>query len=442
MPSSAEPNGLPDQFPDRSGDQFPDQSLLLSPVPASSLLEFILGYEPIVDRKQSVFALRVQLRASTDDPTRPQTPQLMSLLYADMSRDWPLDSHAILLSAPQAVLDEGLLKVVPNPNVWLEVPAELAGVTEIMRILHGLHRKGYSLVLRGRTVVPLAPSLVPAFMMSIIHVNDDRRLQSPERPAPTTFKRSINYAQDGVTSIALMKVCFKTGAYAVLGWPMHDAVVYRDPSSLAPSDMIAIMRLITMAEGGEDARRMEAVISHDPAILERLLRYINSVRFGLNLQVESFRQAIMLLGYQKLKRWLSLLLATSSQDANMRPVMLASFRRAVLLEQLLGQSQDEKTRDEIFILGVFSLLDKLMKKPFKELFSTIPVPASVREALVDGSGPFMPYLRIAEAIENGPDPGLLEKLGECRMTLGECNQAVLRTLRQPKASIDGAAFFV
>src|SRR5690606_13210271 len=160
---------------------------------------------------------------------------------------------------------------------------------------------------------------------------------------------------------------------------------------------MAIMQLIAMADRGEDPPRMEAVIRRDPAIAYRLLRYINSVGFGLTVQVQSFRHAIMMLGYQKLKRWLALLLATSSKDANMRPVMLASFRRGLFLEQLVGE-QEESVRDEIFILGVFSLLDKLMKKPFDELFGTLAVPENVHETLVHGTGQFVPYLKIVESI--------------------------------------------
>jgi c-di-GMP phosphodiesterase len=98
---------------------------------------------------------------------------------------------------------------------------------------------------------------------------------------------------------------------------------------------------------------------------------------------------------------------------------------------LIG-TEDEGLRDEIFILGVFSLLDKLMKKPFEELFGTLAVPESVHETLVHGTGQFMPYLKIVESIEKGPDPALPDTLDSCLMTLADCNRAVLRTLQAPE----------
>jgi EAL and modified HD-GYP domain-containing signal transduction protein len=56
------------------------------------------------------------------------------------------------------------------------------------------------------------------------------------------------------------------------------------------------------------------VLKNDPTLAFRLLRYINSPAFGLRVEVTRFRHAIMLLGYQRLKRWLALLLASASKD--------------------------------------------------------------------------------------------------------------------------------
>jgi len=391
-------------------------------MPEPSFFDSLLRYEPIIDRRRSVMALRVRSQAASH-------PALcLYRVYEEMSRDWPLLSPTILLSAPQAVLDEQILQVPPKQNVWLEVPAQSTQLPAVQAILAGLHRRGYSLVLNGRPPAPLPPALLSAFRMSIIHVDEDRRLHGLDQRTPAGTRRSIGYAQEGVNSIGLMERCFATGACAVLGWPMEDAVGYQERPSAAP-DYVTIMQLITMVDRCEQVPRMEAVIRRDPAIGYRLLRYINSSASGFDVKVQSFRHAVAVLGYSKLKRCLALMLASSSRDANMRPVMLASFRRGLLLEQLLAAPQDDAAQDQIFILGVLSLLDKLMKKPFEELLGSLAVPQSVQQALVHRTGRFMPYLRIAEAVEHGADPALPVALQECLTTLGDCNRAVLRTLR-------------
>ena len=234
------------------------------------LLQSLIGYEPIIDRKRSVIALRVQLKAATGER------QSMASLYEELSRDWPAQSHTILVSAPDAIIDSRVVDVAPMSNVWLEIPAELTCVPEVQPVLSELHRRGVPMVLRGRPPMPLPPHLLPAFRMSIIHVKDDRRLSGADKPLPAGVKRAIGYAQAGVTPIELMERCFDTGANAVLGWPMEDAITYRERPSSAP-DYMAIMQLIAMADRNEDPPKMEAVIRRDPAIAYRLLRYINSV---------------------------------------------------------------------------------------------------------------------------------------------------------------------
>ena len=387
------------------------------------LLDCYFGYEPIIDNKRSVNALRVRLA-----PRENRRPTVAEL-YGEFAQEWPAHSKPILLSAPDALLDESILTCDANPNLWIEVPARATATPADHALLGAMHEQGFAMAIGGRTRAPLPATLVPAFRMSVIHVSDDRRLRS-DADNPEGFKRSIPYAQDGVTSIEVMEQCFGKGAQSVLGWPMQDVMKRHTRDASAP-DYVAIMQLIGMADRGEDPPKMEAVIRRDPAIAYRLLRYINSVGFGLTVEVQSFRHAIMMLGYKKLKRWLALLLATSSKDANLRPVMLASFRRGLFLEQLLGVD-DEATRDEVFILGVFSLLDKLMNKPFDELLGNMAVPERVYETLVEKRGQFVPYLQIVESIEQGPDRTLGERLDGCLMTLTDCNRAVMRALSAPE----------
>ena len=112
--------------------------------------------------------------------------------------------------------------------------------------------------------------------------------------------------------------------------------------------------------------------TRDPSLAFKLLRYINSPAFGLRVEISSFRHAIMLLGYQRLKRWLALLLATASKDVNLRPVMFAAVRRGLLMEELVAGSGDEEMRSEMFICGVFSLLDRMFQESFAKLLGSIP----------------------------------------------------------------------
>ena len=136
----------------------------------------------------------------------------------------------------------------------------------------------------------------------------------------------------------------------------------------------------------------------------------------------------MMLGYKRLKRWLALLLATASKEVNLKPVMFAAVRRGLLMEELARGTGDEETRNEVFICGVFSLLDRMFQQPFEELLSTIPVPPRVYQALVEHTGPYEPYMNVVRAIESESLFDFREAADNLMMSVSEINRAQLRAL--------------
>ena len=134
--------------------------------------------------------------------------------------------------------------------------------------------------------------------------------------------RSIGHVQAGVTNVTDMETAFRKGAVAVLGWPIDNII----EESTRPADQPALQVIVHLIDQVHKAEieDLENTLKRDPALAYKLMRYINSPAFGLSVEINSFRHAIMILGYQRLKRWLALLLATASKDPNMRPVMFAA----------------------------------------------------------------------------------------------------------------------
>jgi len=317
-----------------------------------------------------------------------------------------------------------MLAITPPPHIMIEVPAFMACDPAHTPALQALHAAGSALVIKGRPVSELPRELLPCFRHSLIDVGEDRRGNSP---APKGVVRTITHIQDGIRSRAEVQAAFDRGAVAVLGWPLDDELQKSSAKSGGP-DLQTVMALMQRVEREEPVDRLEAVLRNDPQLAFRLIRYLNSAAFGLAVEISSFRHALMMLGYKKLKRWLALLLASSSKDKAMKPVMQASVRRGLLMEELVRTSSDAEMRGEMFICGVFSLLDVLLGQPFAQLFKSVPVPERVQQALVDGAGPFQPYMALTRALESGSRADISEAADACFIGLGEINAALLRAL--------------
>ena len=113
---------------------------------------------------------------------------------------------------------------------------------------------------------------------------------------------------------------------------------------------------------------------------------------------------------------------------NLKPVMFAAVRRGLLMEELVRSSGDEEMRNEMFICGVFSLLDRMFQQPFTQLLETIPVPERVRQALAENSGPYQPYVELVQAIEAEALFDFRDAADKLMMSVSEINRAELRAL--------------
>ena len=387
------------------------------------LAQVVLGYSPMIDRERAVSATRL-----TVFPVRPDVALDAGALLAAIAEVWPEAGGKVSLNVVSETLLQDLLRAQPSANLMLEVPAFMACDPALSADIQALYARGNTLMLKGRPRTELPREVLPCFKHSIIDLSDERRSDAPPPPGVT---RQITHVQSGVRSLAELDASFQRGAVAVLGWPIDDVV--KPDGGRAPSDMATILELMRRIDKEESIERLEDTLKLDPTLAFKLLRYINSPAFGLRVEVGSFRHALMLLGYARLKRWLALLLASASKDRDMKPVMFAAVRRGLLMEELArasGGGNNEEMRNEAFICGVFSLLDRMLKQPFAELLKSAPVPDAVRQALVDGVGPYQPFLEVVRAVENESLFDVRDSAERLLLGVGEINRAVLRALAQ------------
>ena len=379
-----------------------------------------LGYSPMIDKHRAITALRL-----TVFPLRPEATPDSPALLAALGQVWPADGGRVSLNVVGESMLQGLMQCELPLNLMVEVPAFMAADLAHTDALQALHARGNTLLIKGRPSAPLPRQVLPCFAYSIIDLADERR---DGLPPPGGVSRHIPHVQAGVRSMVEMSEAFARSAIAVLGWPIDDAIAASGKSAGQP-ELQSIVELINRVDREESIDRLEAVLKNDPTLAFKLIRYINSPGFGLPVQIGSFRHAVMILGYAKLKRWLALLLAASSKDPNIRPVIYAAVRRGLLMEELGRDSGvDADQRSELFVCGVFSLLDRMMRQPFAELLRAVPVPEAVRAALVDGLGPHQPYLELVRAVESASIYDIRSAAEALLIHVADVNRAVLRAL--------------
>ena len=349
-------------------------------------------------------------------PLRPDVKVDHAELLAALSATFP--KGGTVLTAQGEALLTALLTQPPAEPSQIEVPAFIAADPAHAETIAALKGAGHRGLLKGLPNEPLQAAVAAVFKQVVLE---------PGQTAPG----GTELICAGIRGADAVDAAFKAGAHGVIGWPMDGPY---EPTGGAETeianDLQVIMELMSRVDDGDDVERLEQTLKRDPSLAFKLLRYMNSAAFGLPVEVSSFRHAIMLLGYNRLKRWLALLLTTASKDHSMRPIMFGAVRRGLLMEEFAAGMDEREQRDEMFICGLFSLLDHMLKAPFSKLLQSIPVPERVRHALVDGTGPFLPYLQLVQAIESESVFDYRERADALMLSAGEINACVLRALNK------------
>ena len=160
-----------------------------------------------------------------------------------------------------------------------------------------------------------------------------------------------------------------------------------------------ICQLLTQLRDNRHVGEVSCQLGTDVALSYRLLRYINSPAFGLSRSVASIEEAVLLIGHAGLYRWLSIALLDSADGRKAsRALQEVSLARARLLELLASERAGDPPQ-ALFTVGLLSLLEPLLQAPLAEILAPLHLEENARQALLDGRGPWLDYLALAQDLE-------------------------------------------
>ncbi|MCA3216962.1 MAG: HDOD domain-containing protein [Burkholderiales bacterium] len=342
-----------------------------------------MGWSVIVARDARPVGFRLAIVPTTSAAA--QSAVLDSVLAGFAGDDTPGLPHGLVLLAPQGlVLDEGLLRWSPPRNVLLEVPQDALDDDNTTQLLYEVQRHGIRLALRAN-----AGSSQPRDRLALFQYVID--VAGSARPPG-----DVALIATGATSRAQCDAAFKQGASAVLGWPAEAA----PPGSGLQPQQRAVLELIRMVQANADLRDLERAFKAEPLLAYLLLTLVNSPAFVRSGPVASLSQAIGLLGYKRLVKWLVLLLVIASKSSRSLPAIYCAVARGFAMEQLAAAAGlPVNAHDDCFVVGVFSLLDRVTGQPLTALIGENLLPPAVREALLAGMGPHAGYLALAAQLD-------------------------------------------
>ncbi len=304
--------------------------------------------------------------------------------FINFTRDVLLGEHAYLLPPRQTIV-ELLETVEPDEHV--------------LDACRRLKQAGYVLALDDYAGDPVSePFLVLADIIKV-----DFRALAPEQRGQVARR----LAPQGVKLLAEKVETWEEYREATeLGYTYFQGYFFCRPETLsrqtlAPSRANHLRLLEELNRPQIDLARVERVIKQEASLALKLLSYINSVLFGFGGRVQSIRHATTLLGPKKLRRWAMLTATMGLCDGKPPELLVTCLVRARFCELLGDRAGLDSDGADLFLTGLLSLIDAVLDRPLDEALSQFAVPAAIREAIQDGSGPAGRACALARAYESG-----------------------------------------
>lgn len=404
------------------------------PPVAISKTPSVMRREAMLGRDRRVAGYTFMLRREQDellpDMQRLRDETLLdNLQRMDITR--LLDQRLAFVPVTPATLFSPAIDAWPTTGtVWtlrLHDPACVG--PDLTERLAALRARGCKFAAQAEDMVrPEYHVLMPSMDYVLLDVSGE------DIPAVTSTLAALSRLASGklfvatdVQTLEAFHMCHKL-QFALFKGPFITRRETLDNPVLGPS-RVKVLDLMNRVRTGAEQHVLAAQFRQDPALTVRLLRYVNSPGMGLMNKIGGIEQALMVMGQDKLYRLLTMILFTGGQSHELDSAVLENaLTRGRMAEQLAGRALFAKARDEIFVAGLFSLLDVVMGMSMEKVLGQISLPAEITEAILTRRGPYAPYLALAIACEQDDQTGIGALAKEIGREVDEVNSAHMDAL--------------
>ncbi|NOH46256.1 HDOD domain-containing protein [Vibrio cyclitrophicus] len=169
---------------------------------------------------------------------------------------------------------------------------------------------------------------------------------------------------------------------------------------ISPEQVIAMELFQEVCKPDVDFQRVESIVAKDVALSYKLLRFVNTMSPRLEVTISSFRQALVYLGQEKLKMFVSLAVASYVSDKKPKELYGLSLQRAQFCQRMSRYQAFAGHTEQAFMIGLFSLLDALLDLSLENLVEQLPLCKSIKVALLRREGPYGTLLALEESFEH------------------------------------------
>jgi len=361
-----------------------------------------VGRQAIFDTRRRVRGYELLYRSSVENEATigdglEATRRVVSAAMLDFGLEHLVSDGLAFVNVTREFLLAGLHLALPATRVVLEVLEHEVADRGLIELLASVRAEGYQLALDD--YVPGSDHRRLIASVDIVKVD---LLGTPRgdlaRLVDDVRSEGVVVLAEKVESAADLRTVSELGIELLQGF------FFQRPEVLAGrratlGQLPAVRLLASVDRADASSEELEAILASEPGLAFRLLRLVNSAALSPPRPVTSLRDALVLLGRQKIK---NLALVAMVQGVGDKTTELATV--AMVRAKMCELLADPGDGPAAFLVGVLSVLDAVFDTPVAGLVEQLALSAEVRAAVVDRRGPLGGLLDLAVTYERGEDP--------------------------------------
>ncbi|MCG9564338.1 EAL domain-containing protein [Vibrio chagasii] len=360
--------------------------------------------QPILNRKRNTLGYELLFRDGEKNAypahieSNRATYRLIVENFLSVGLNPSIPSSRCFINFPYQSLIRRLPLSLPKDKVVVEILETCKPTDELLEAVKDLYQAGYMIALDDFTSTPEWERFLKythIVKLDIMQMGLDEACDLVR----THQGKKFSFLAERVETEQEFQQAKEAGFKFFQGYFFNKPEIIKS-KYISPEQVIAMELFQEVCKPDVDFQRVESIVAKDVALSYKLLRFVNTMSPRLEVTISSFRQALVYLGQEKLKMFVSLAVASYVSDKKPKELYGLSLQRAQFCQRMSRYQAFEGYREQAFMIGLFSLLDALLDLSLENLVEQLPLCKSIKVALLRREGPYGTLLALEESFEH------------------------------------------
>ncbi|MBN1567445.1 MAG: HDOD domain-containing protein [Acidobacteria bacterium] len=358
--------------------------------------------QPILDGHKNIFAYELLFRSSLENvfqsglPDQASSSVLVSSLFL-IGIQSITGGRRAFVNFTRNLLTQGYAAFLPPEQAVIEILEDVMPDSDIVDACEFLKKTGYILALDDYPLDGRMDPLLP--FVDIVKVD------WLKTPPEVCRKLAHDLIPKGIRLLAEKVETHEQYRQAQeMGYSYFQGFFFCEPEVLTGRDIPTLQTncmMLLREVNGDDPKlnAIERVLMREPSLCYKLLRYLNSAIFYFRGNITSVRHALSLLGLEAIRKWVSLVTLAGMGENKPEALVVTSVIRGKFCESIGQAGNQSKYSTELFLMGIFSLIDAILDKPMDKLLYALPISSEIRDTLLGKESPYQAVYKLVCAYE-------------------------------------------